>query len=338
MDLKNTLTEYVSKYSKFEQRSSGWHNARKKTIGGSEIASLIGENRFKSPEQLFIQKIACTLDPEEAALHVFKGNFATYWGTVFEEIISEHFIAEHKIDQIYGENIFIYDEDNPVSFSPDGLAIIDDEIVLLEFKCPSSNNSIRKPPVYYLPQVKYGLCKIEMAKYGLLCMAKYRRCTGKQVSSMAGSHAEDRPCKNINNKQYGIMGWTTNHKYGDIGSVPQTEFREKFALLYLSQKPVFHIGSFNEDGCPEDTDAELLQALNKKSDGKPISTYFYWKLVDYSESRINREPDFINMHLDAITEFTDDVNEYINNVDARDSVIAKYASYCEDDIEEIIEE
>lgn len=326
MDTKKTLEAFIEKYdNKYIQRSKEWYEKRKKTVGGSEISTLLGKNYFKSINDLFLIKVANYLE-DPTVVAQFTGNFATNWGTNFEEVIEEYVKFNNDIEKVYGENMFIYDDGSPMSYSPDGLAIIDGEIVLLEFKCPISNASIVKPPINYEMQVKYGLCKIDIAKYGLLCTGKYRRCSAKQAMMKTGVHAEDRPVKNLQNLQYGIMGWK-NSKFGDFSSVGTTEFREKFMIMINEYgAPQKVIGDFNENCEPISTNMP-----NEISAG----TYFYWKLVSYSEIIIERNPQFANDHLQTIQEFTDDVNTFIENVDARNELLQKYMYYYDGDIEEI---
>ena len=72
-----------------------WLDLRRTSIGGSDVATILGFNKYKSPYQLWLDKTGQididTTDPSEAA----------YWGNVFEQSVAEEFSirAEKKVRQ-----------------------------------------------------------------------------------------------------------------------------------------------------------------------------------------------------------------------------------------------
>ena len=62
-----------------------WLQLRRTSIGGSDVATILGFNKYKSPYQLWLDKTGQieidASDPSEAA----------YWGNVFEKIVAEEF-------------------------------------------------------------------------------------------------------------------------------------------------------------------------------------------------------------------------------------------------------
>lgn len=62
-----------------------WLNLRRTSIGGSDVGTILGFNKYKSAYQLWLDKTGQvaidTTDPSEAA----------YWGNVFEETVAQEF-------------------------------------------------------------------------------------------------------------------------------------------------------------------------------------------------------------------------------------------------------
>ena len=58
------LNAYIKKLSNLyipAQRSEEWKNLRKYTIGGSEIATIIGKNNYQTKEQLLAKKLSISV-------------------------------------------------------------------------------------------------------------------------------------------------------------------------------------------------------------------------------------------------------------------------------------
>lgn len=72
---------------KHEYRSPEWHEARRRSIGGSEIAAVLGIHPWTSPFTLWHVK-AGLLEP-------FAGNKSTEWGQRLEPVISAKFCENH---------------------------------------------------------------------------------------------------------------------------------------------------------------------------------------------------------------------------------------------------
>ena len=162
------------------QGSEKWLKMREKIIGGSELSILINKNPFSGIPELVASK--CGLFP-------FSGNIATNWGNIFEEmsriIIHLLFLKNKPLSE---ECIFETGSLEGViphhRFSPDGLTVILTKnsalIALLEFKSPLSSIPSQVIPPYYLPQVKAGLCNIELTEIGLFVNSMFRKCTINQ--------------------------------------------------------------------------------------------------------------------------------------------------------------
>jgi hypothetical protein len=163
------------------QGSTQWLNERKHIIGGSEISVITGENRFTTLESLIAQKIGLT--------H-FNGNKATRWGNLFEDVTELMFKSIFLPDgTIYNTGSIQHKDIINHKYSPDGLCIVKylengkcvKKITLLEFKSPMSTVPNGKVPKYYLPQVKAGMCTIDIVDRSIFVNNMYRKCSLKHL-------------------------------------------------------------------------------------------------------------------------------------------------------------
>jgi len=159
------------------QGTDQWRADRMYCIGGSEISTVMGINPFDKKVDIIARKLALT--------H-FSGNSATRWGNLFEGVSERLF----KILFLFGGDIYNigsipHKTINEHRYSPDGLCIMQinnqEKIVLLEFKSPYSSVPTSKVPKHYLPQVKAGLCTIDIADTCVFVNNMFRKCALSQL-------------------------------------------------------------------------------------------------------------------------------------------------------------
>ncbi len=167
-----------------EQGTDEWKKLRLNFIGGSEIASVIKQNKNKSTNKLIMDKLG---------FDRFTGNVVTHWGNVFEENIRRY--CEDVFMCSIKETGSIPFKHGILSYSPDGLAVVPTlslqsnlgmvegidttsptQLVLFEFKCPHSRIASDEIPEYYLPQVNIGMNIIDIMETAVFVQATYRRC------------------------------------------------------------------------------------------------------------------------------------------------------------------
>ncbi|MGL5962762.1 MAG: lambda-exonuclease family protein [Cetobacterium sp.] len=73
------------------KENAEWHEIRKLGIGGSDIAGVLGQSKYKSPIDIFFDK---TQGSE------FEGNKFTFWGLELEPVISNVFQKKHEEFQV----------------------------------------------------------------------------------------------------------------------------------------------------------------------------------------------------------------------------------------------
>lgn len=187
--LKNFLAQHSSLA---EQGSDEWLKQRQTIIGGSEIATLLGSNKYNCIKRLISQKVG---------LSKFTGNTATRWGSLFEnmtELIFRQLFL--KGQTVYSAGSIPHQTIEGHRYSPDGLCIMkingQYQIVLLEFKSPLRTIPNGKIPIQYLPQVKAGLCTLHVSESGILVNNMFRKC---KLSDLCMNARHDMKYHDINN-------------------------------------------------------------------------------------------------------------------------------------------
>ena len=160
------------------QKSAEWYKIKKQTIGGSEVATVLGLNPFKTLRALVGEKTGVVSDK-------FNGNLYTRWGNIFENV------TKKWAEEILFMDTEIYESGSLEGvlerqrYSPDGLGVVELNgeylIVLFEFKAPFKSIPDGKIPKYYRPQIQTGLLSIPIANTSIFINNCYRKCKLKDI-------------------------------------------------------------------------------------------------------------------------------------------------------------
>ena len=106
-----------------------WLQLRRTSIGGSDVATILGFNKYKSPYQLWLDKTGQieidASDPSEAA----------YWGNVFEKIVAEEFTRRTGAKVRNDNHMYFHREYDFLSANVDRQVV--GENAILEYKTAS---------------------------------------------------------------------------------------------------------------------------------------------------------------------------------------------------------
>jgi hypothetical protein len=192
----------VNIYTKdVKQRDKEWYKLMGTTIGGSEIAAIMGLSPYSSFYKVVESKIEICkgLKPTNMSDNLLP----CWWGTLFENVISK--VVEIDLgNKVKGSNICIQKYEGHRN-SPDGYMVVhfykkDDVyhlwttdlprdsielscIVLLEFKCPITRKATGNIPKHYIPQVLSGLSVSPIAYKGLYIDAIFKKCSLEQLKN-----------------------------------------------------------------------------------------------------------------------------------------------------------
>jgi putative phage-type endonuclease len=149
--------EELLKIPQYEQRSPEWFEQRNNAITASDIPTVLGENHYKTPLSLLIDKCAANPKP-------FVGNAATKWGTHYEDIAIEIYSGLRN-KEVLSFGLLIHPGYPWLGGSPDGITT---DGILLEVKCPLKRKIVMgEVPHHYLSQVLLNLeiCDLELAHF-----------------------------------------------------------------------------------------------------------------------------------------------------------------------------
>ena len=156
-DVIHEQVKELLKIPQFEQRSPEWFEQRNNAITASDIPTVLGENSYKKPWSLLLDK--CNKNPKP-----FIGNDATRWGTHYEDIAIEKY-SEIRNKKVLSFGLIIHRDYPWLGGSPDGITT---DGILLEVKCPLKRKIIHgEVPHHYKSQVLLNLeiCDLELAHF-----------------------------------------------------------------------------------------------------------------------------------------------------------------------------
>ena len=193
IDLNRLLVEFVKTHGGMRQRDASWYTVMGVTVGGSELAAIMGLNPYSN----FFDIVANKLVTLAGGNSWTGGGEACWWGTLFEDVIGAYVEADLGAP-VRGDDICIQEVAGHRN-SPDGYIVAQlyrgvggslhlwttdlspaipttQRILLLEFKCPMSRKPLGTVPRQYVPQVWSGLAVSPVAHLGLYVDAVFRKC------------------------------------------------------------------------------------------------------------------------------------------------------------------
>jgi hypothetical protein len=231
------------------QGSLAWKRSRDASdnlppiIGGSEIHK-IAKGSASDKKELYKTKLG---------LSSFSGNKYTRWGNLFEAMIQLYCDVIYKTKTYETGSIpGLRDGSGNViqSYSPDGVNVIDDEITLMEFKCPPSRVPDGKVPPQYYSQPRTGACTIDIVEKCLFVDAAFRRCTyddfdyGDVYNKDRYLHPNDKPGMFSGPLSLGMIGiYDTSQPFSQDDSSDGDDDDDELGSLGLSSSE----GTFDYD-------------------------------------------------------------------------------------------
>ena len=132
-----------------------WLKYRQMGIGGSDVASLIGINKWKSPIELWLEKTGQSNEPQSESE-------ATMWGNIMEDVLRNHF-AEVTQKPVAEVKAILQHKNYPFMLANvDGITMDDfGNLAILEIKTASEYKRADWDggvPAYYESQLQHYLC------------------------------------------------------------------------------------------------------------------------------------------------------------------------------------
>jgi putative phage-type endonuclease len=132
-----------------EQNTPEWIEFRRQGIGGSDIAAILGVCKYKTPYQLYCEKL--NIGPQ------FKGNWATVRGSEQESTVRAKYEFYNLEDM--RPACAIHPKYEIARSSLDGIS--ENNKLILEIKCPGEDThkiaQEKRVPEHYFPQTQWNL-------------------------------------------------------------------------------------------------------------------------------------------------------------------------------------
>ena len=248
--LQRLLDAYVRSASGTKQRGADWYASMGTTVGGSEVAALLGLNPYSGFYDVVRSKLAILDGRSDWG----GGGPPCWWGVLFEDVIALYVAADLGAP-ILGDDICVQKMPGHRN-SPDGFIVArftlqaaapalaaqaqapvpeaklwttdmpaadtESEIVLLEFKCPYSRAPTKSPtvPKQYRPQLWSGLMVTPVARRGLFVDAVFRKCA---LADLADTPMYDTVYHTAKTNETNLLpvAWGVIHVYAPEDKAPR---------------------------------------------------------------------------------------------------------------------
>jgi hypothetical protein len=247
MNQEQLIKNFINEWKHLpEQRSKEWIQLRGTRWGGSEISNII--NLKPTNKTTFVNNLLYNKVIQKPNNFIFP----CLHGNLFEPVITS--LTEYNYNtKIYETGSIPYKSLKCISYSPDGIGVVNDEIVLFEFKCPLTREITNKLKYEYYCQVHTGLHVLEeiiTSDKALYIEAEFKKCNFLDLLNYDVFDKEYHN-KNLNRdfnnlyKHFGMILFGEEENYNleikDYGDATYAEietlyfniFKKNFKPLYL---------------------------------------------------------------------------------------------------------
>lgn len=139
-----------------EEVRAQWLEARRKGIGGSDAAAILGLSSYATPLSVWMEKTG------RATPHDISDKEPVYWGNILEDVVASEFAKRHPGWKVRRLNAMLVSKEHPFMFASVDRIVTDDKgrRGILECKTAGERRSgdwSDGVPMYYLPQPTHYL-------------------------------------------------------------------------------------------------------------------------------------------------------------------------------------
>jgi putative phage-type endonuclease len=271
--------EELIKRPQLKQLSKEWFEARPSLITASSAASLLKRDKKTCAPYIKAYNLEDIFDVngkccnpyssknsyflERCNGSTFKGSAATYWGQKYESVACDIY-SNLNSKEVLEFGLLVHPEHNWLAASPDGITPCG---IMVEIKCPYRRKITGIPPFYYWIQ-----CQLQLE----VCNLDY--CDFSEFEFIEYKTEEE---------------WLddTTLEFGDL----------KFKGLFIQE------GDCGPENLkyiypPKDILCDEKKLIDwAKENSSDLRTLIYWKIYNYSITRINREKFWFN---DVLPDFS----------------------------------
>lgn len=257
------------KMKKVERHSQEWYDRRMTSFGGSEMSKVICE----IPTWKDIK-----LNNNNNNNNNKNSNEFCLWGLMFEEIAITHILKSHAtLSYAFSETLF--DTRLPISYSPDGFLYDNDNLYLVEIKCPFYRSILLPIKDDYIYQIQTGMyiCNVPSCKF---FQFDFVICFKEQLLPIHlfdfNLYAHHRKWKVLHTKP--ILKGYYIFKETDKIKGPK-DIGQDIKLLN-------ELDTVNKE-------TYVFKIMDEIEIPKFTAPYLCWKLLDYNEQQVEKIHDFI---------------------------------------------
>ena len=267
-------------------------------------------------------------------------NVACAWGSLFEPIARKYFEKKHSVS-VFGHTLSLnLSENDPlfgkVTCSPDSYFLnSDNELVLLEFKCPFKREIAKnRIPSYYRDQIQTGLALSgESISKGLFVDNQFRICSLQQIEPSSSHNPILNGGKLYTAKNGSALAWSICYLYSkqklspkqkniiDLGASKLSKLFKQVMASVAEKETFCAYRNVRTTFTKEDGDMELsnLQKIRKLFTDKGIATHFSvavfaWKLLNTAEIWEQKQPSFLESIQKPVERFHKNLRKLKNTI------------------------
>lgn len=265
-DLKTLYGDLPPQGSKF------WLENRKHTFGGSEVATILGINPYSSLNKLVKQKVKAE----------YKDCLPFCWGRTFEK--AALVILDLTMPTVHHFGAIPH-EDGLICYSPDGVLVLQEQLVLIEIKSPIWRKVKNNIPEYYLPQVLSGIDTLD-CDYGLYIENQFRKCSLEHFNF--GPRFNCRFHRTVQGTEMpAYIGWFVWRGEGELVDLGKANITQTKMMLDLGEPD---IRVWDEVNWPEFIIPSYWEG---------VRAIMCWKMVKSITRRVYPEPHYLHNKLDT---------------------------------------
>lgn len=343
---KQAISDWLEKHKHLpEQGSEEWLLARKNTIGGSQIATVLGVNKYENVQALV---------KEKTGVSPFKKAAPLWFGSIMERCVEQYVGIRYDAETF--ETGSLPSKWKHISYSPDGLCVVhrkllgitDEEyahikensvfqthgdyvVVLMEFKSPYRRIPLKdKIPEYYLPQPLLGMDVIEIAEMAIFIECVFRFCGLEQLKDSSYSRYHYDKNRYTDHIAFGIISikfnantsdevketvaslktQTADYKQMDAGTIQSKELDKLMEIMCSNQ---VHVEYSDMIYCkatgPRAVFFKYLQQDQIEKFSSNCELFLPYKLYDVNEVNIMKTPIVSDKLVTAVDKIVDAIEK-----------------------------
>ena len=307
--LKNQVTK-LQQLELPEQRSPEWYALRKGMLTASSLAAALGDDHFKSKNELILEKVESKEIP-------FIPNPITEWGVKYEDIAILFYEELYNV-KVLDFGLIPHPTFKAFGASPDGICddTGNDEYVarMVEIKCPPKRKFTKTCPPHYLMQVQ-----------GQMEVCDLDHCDFFQVKIEDYENYEEYE-KDIFVNDDVILPGRTNLNYPKGVTV---SYRKKTEIKLTYLYPVLNMSDDEYKEWIREKKIEIIEGGHEFVESK------WWKISRYECTFIQRNYQWWNENVEHILKFYTDMKMYKSSPEKVSELKAEIAKKKKRNVKEV---